>query len=112
MARPALPQQLATQFRGFYLLLLDKYRIDELYDAVLVRPLVRFSRYVLSGFVDGGLITGTGFGLGAGIRGLGSVAQRMQSGNIRSYAGWLAFGAAVLLLLTFFGFGDRMVLPR
>ncbi len=112
MARPALPRQLATQFRGFYLLLLEKYRIDELYDAVLIRPLVRFSRYVLSGVVDGGLITGTGFGLGAGVRGLGAVAQRMQTGNIRSYAGWLAFGAAALLLLTFFGFGDHMVLPR
>ncbi len=112
IARPALPQQLATQFRGVYLLLLDKYRIDELYDAVLVRPVVFLSRYVLSAFVDGGLITGAGFGLGAGMRGLGSVAQRMQSGNIRSYAGWLAFGAAVLLVLTFFGFGTHMALPR
>ncbi len=112
MARPALPQQLATQFRGFYLLLLEKYRIDELYDAVLVRPLVRFSRFVLSGLVDGGLVNGTGFGLGAGVRGLGAVAQRMQSGNIRSYAGWLAFGAAVLLVLTFFGFGNHAAALR
>ena len=112
VARPALPQQLSTQFRGFYLLLLDKYRIDELYDAVLVRPTVAFSRYVLSAFVDGGLITGAGFGMGEGMKGLGAIAQRMQSGNIRSYAGWLALGAAALLVLTFFGFGDHMVLPR
>ena len=27
------------------------------------------------------------------------VVQRIQSGNIRSYAGWLAIGAAALLLL-------------
>jgi NADH-quinone oxidoreductase subunit L len=32
----------------------------------------------------------------------------MQSGNIRSYAGWLAIGAAVILLLSFFGFGAHL----
>ncbi len=105
VARPALPPQLATRFRGIYLLLLDKYRIDELYDRVLVQPVLFVSRYALSAFVEGGLVSGSAFGLGQGVKGLGAVAQRMQSGNIRSYAGWLALGAAVLLLLTFFGFG-------
>ena len=111
MRRPGLPGELATRYRAAYLLLLDKYRIDELYDAILVRPVLLLSRYVLSAFVDGGLITGAGFGLGAGVKGLGSVAQRMQSGNIRSYAGWLALGAGLLLVLTFFGFGTHMA-PR
>ncbi len=108
IARPALPGELANRFRGLYLLLLDKYRIDELYDAVFVQPTLRFSRYVLSTFVDNGLIAGAGFGMGAGVRGLGSIAQRMQGGNIRSYAGWLAFGAGLLLVLTFFGFGTHI----
>jgi len=30
------PAQVAARFRGFYALLLDKYRVDELYDAVFV----------------------------------------------------------------------------
>jgi NADH-quinone oxidoreductase subunit L len=64
---------------------------------------------VLAGFVEGGLISGTAFGLAAGTRGLGSIARRFQGGNIRSYAGWLAFGAALLLVLTYFGFGTHMV---
>ena len=89
----------------------DKYRIDELYDMVFVRPVQFASRYVLSGFVDGGVLGGTAFGLGAGTRGLGALAQRLQSGNIRSYAGWLALGAAVLLVLTCIGFGTHMA-PR
>ncbi len=109
--RPALPEQLATRFRSTYLLLLDKYRVDELYNAVLVRPLLLASKYILGSVIDTGIITGSGFGLGAGVKGLGSVAQRMQSGNIRSYAGWLAFGAAALLVLTFFGFGTHLT-PR
>ena len=109
--RPALPGELAVRFRSLYLLLLDKYRIDELYDTIFVQPTVFVSRYVLAAFVDTGVITGAGFGLSQGVKGLGSVAQRMQSGNIRSYAGWLAFGAALLLVLTFFGFGTHMA-PR
>ncbi len=105
--QPALPGRLAGQYRSVYMLLLDKYRIDELYDAAIVRPTVNFSRFVLSALVDGGLITGGAFGLGAGVRGLGAVTQRMQSGNIRAYAGWLAVGAALLLALALFGFGTH-----
>ncbi len=108
VARPALPAELSRRYHGVYQLLLDKYRIDELYDAVLVRPLLLLSNYGLAAFVDTGVITGTAFGLSQGVKGLGSVAQRMQSGNIRSYAGWLALGAALLLVLSFLGFGTHL----
>jgi NADH-quinone oxidoreductase subunit L len=50
-----------------------------------------------------------GGSLAAGsVRGLGALVQRVQSGNIRSYAGWLAFGAAALLLITYFGFSMQL----
>ena len=107
---PALPEQTANRFRGLYQLVYEKYRIDELYDAVFVKPTMAVSRYLLANVVDAGIISGTAFGLGAGTKGLGSIARRFQSGNIRSYAGWLAFGAALLLVLTYFGFGTHMVI--
>ena len=110
VARPTLPAELSLRFRGIYLLLLEKYRIDELYDWVFVKPTMTISRYFIAGFVDGAIVSGTGFGLGAGVRSLGAITQRIQTGNIRSYAGWLAFGAALLLGLTYFGFGTHMVL--
>ena len=105
VARPALPGELAGRMRVLYALLLDKYRVDELYQTVFVSPLLLFSRYALMGLVDTGLISGSAAGLGFATQGLGSIARRMQSGNIRTYAGWLAFGAGGLLLLVFFGFG-------
>ena len=111
VARPALPKQLATRFHGLYLLVLEKYRVDEFYGATVGRPIQFISRYILSGAVDTGIVTGAGFGLGEGAKGLGAAVARLQSGNIRSYAGWLAFGAALLLALTFFGFGTHMA-PR
>ncbi len=103
-AKPELPQKLATQFRGLYALLLNKYWIDQIYGALIVTPLLLISRYVLKGLIDRGVIDGAGFAAGATAQGFGAIVQRVQSGNIRSYAGWLALGAAVLLIVSYFGF--------
>ncbi len=53
-------------------------------------------------------INGGGSLAAGGVRGLGALVQRVQSGNIRSYAGWLAVGAAALLLITYFGFSMHL----
>jgi NADH-quinone oxidoreductase subunit L len=102
--KPELPQKLATQLRGLYSLLLNKYWVDELYGAIIVTPLLLISRYVLKALIDTGVIDGGGFAAGATAQGFGAIVQRVQSGNIRSYAGWLAAGAAVLLIVAYFGF--------
>ena len=102
--KPELPGKLATQFRALYSLLLNKYWVDEIYGAVFVTPLLLFSRYILKGLVDRGVIDGSGFAAGMTAQGFGAIVQRVESGNIRSYAGWLAVGAAVLLIAIYFGF--------
>ncbi|HTZ90192.1 MAG TPA: NADH-quinone oxidoreductase subunit L [Alloacidobacterium sp.] len=107
-AKPELPEQLATKLRGLHSLLLNKYWVDEFYGAAIVAPVLFLSRYALKGLFDTGVITGGSLALGYTTQGIGSVVQRIQSGNIRSYAGWLALGAAALLLLTYFGFGTHL----
>ena len=102
--KPELPGQLATQFHGLYNLVLNKYWVDQIYGAVIVTPLLLFSRYILKALIDRGIIDGAGFAAGATAQGFGAIVQRVQSGNIRSYAGWLAVGAAVLLIAVYFGF--------
>ena len=108
LRKPRLPAQLAEQMRGFYSLLIHKYWVDEFYSRCIVIPILFLSRFVLWGVVDHGLIDGGGQIAAGGARGLGAVVQRVQSGNIRSYAGWLAIGAAAFLLITFFGFAVRL----
>jgi NADH-quinone oxidoreductase subunit L len=102
--KPAMAHQLAQRAGGAYGLLLHKYWIDQLYNALIVVPLLFLTRYLLWGAVDSGIINGGGSAAAGTVRGLGALVQRVQSGNIRSYAGWLAIGAAALLLLTYFGF--------
>jgi NADH-quinone oxidoreductase subunit L len=107
-AKPELPKQLVAKLHGLYSLLLNKYWIDELYGTVIITPLLFLSRYALKGLFDTGVITGGSLALGYTAQGIGSLVQRVQSGNIRSYAGWLAIGAAALLLLAYFGFGSHL----
>ena len=111
VSKPELPAKISKQFGAVYSLLLNKYWIDELYGAVIVRPLTVFARVGLWWTVDRFLVDGSALGAAGGARGLGYVVRRLQSGNIRSYAGWLAGGAAALLLLMYFGFGVHWIAP-
>jgi NADH-quinone oxidoreductase subunit L len=103
-AKPELPAQIASKLRAIYALLVNKYWVDEIYGAVVVTPVLLVSRYLLKGLIDRGVIDGGGYAAGYTAQGLGALVARIQSGNIRSYAGWLALFAAVLLIVTYFGF--------
>jgi NADH-quinone oxidoreductase subunit L len=106
--KPGMADTVVERARGVYQLLLNKYWIDQLYNAVLVAPLLFLSRYLLWGAVDRGVITGGTSIAAVGVRGLGALVQRVQSGNIRSYAGWLAIGSAAVILITYFGFSMHL----
>ena len=96
--KPERPKQLAAALPGVYNLVANKYYVDELYDATVVKPLLAGSRYLLGWVVDTGILGGAAWLL-AGLATLGgAILQRWQSGNLRSYAAWLAAGAAAVLL--------------
>jgi NADH-quinone oxidoreductase subunit L len=95
--RTDLPAKLAASAGGLYRLILDKYRIDELYGAVFIQPIIALSTNVFWKGIDVGLIDGAVDGGAAGATETSDVMRRMQSGNIRSYAGWVAVGAAAVI---------------
>jgi len=95
--RRDLPAKLREQFQGAYTMLENKYYVDEFYGAAVVKPLIEGSRAVLWKFIDQGLIDGTVNESAAAARDVSNSFRRMQSGNIRSYAGWIAAGAAVVI---------------
>jgi len=96
--KPALPAQLAVTLPGSYKLLANKYYVDEFYGAAVVKPLLAISTYILGWVVDKALLGGAAWLLGGIATFAGALLQRWQSGNIRSYAAWLAAGAAAVLL--------------
>jgi NADH-quinone oxidoreductase subunit L len=106
--KPGMADRLVARVSGLHGLLVHKYWIDQIYTGVIVAPLLFMSRYLLWGAVDRGVINGGGSLAAGSVRGLGALVQRVQSGNIRSYAGWLAVGAAALLVITYFGFSMHL----
>jgi len=101
--KPRTAAALAGRAPALYRLVENKFYIDEIYSALIVAPLLMFTRLFLGGLIDGGIVNGAGAAAGGTTRGLSSLVRRIQSGNIRSYAGWLAIGAAAVLLVMIFG---------
>ena len=99
---PELPERLMTRYRGLYVTLLNKYWVDEIYDALIVNPIHWISTNLLWNFVDVKVIDGTVNGAGEFVRGSGSLLRKLQSGYIRSYAGWILLGAVFLVALLSF----------
>jgi NADH-quinone oxidoreductase subunit L len=95
--RPELPAKIAEASGGLYRLVLNKYWIDELYSAVIIGPLVAFSRVVLWQTVDQKVIDGTVNECAVAARDVSQIVRQQQSGLIRSYAGWIAAGAAAVV---------------
>jgi NADH-quinone oxidoreductase subunit L len=80
-----------------YTLLLNKYYVDELYNAVIVQPIKQISTFVLWKGADAGLIDGTVNGVGRAVRESSSSLRRLQSGSVRAYAASLFVGVILIL---------------
>jgi len=92
------PAELAAALPAGYKLLANKYYVDEFYGATVIKPLMATSTYLLGWFVDKAILGGAAWLLGGIATFAGALLQRWQSGNLRSYAAWLAAGAAAVLL--------------
>jgi len=96
---PDAPKRLAQSVRGLYTVLLNKYYVDEIYAALIVRPLLWISTNVLWHVVDEGVIDGTVNGTARVARESGGELRKLQSGNTRSYATWVIVGAVGFTVL-------------
>jgi NADH-quinone oxidoreductase subunit L len=94
--RPDLPGRTARSFPGLYRLLVAKYCVDEAYDAVVVRPLVRGAEKVYTRF-DLGVIDGALDGSAAAAAAAGKGLNVLQSGLVRDYALAFLLGAIIFL---------------
>jgi NADH-quinone oxidoreductase subunit L len=88
---------LADRFSGAYRLLLNKYYVDEAYDATVVQPLRILSAEGLWKIVDTRIIDGTVNGIGRFVSGSSEILRRTQSDSVRAYAASLFLGAVAVL---------------
>jgi NADH-quinone oxidoreductase subunit L len=96
--KPARAASMAASAPAAYQLVMNKYYVDQILNDYLVKWFLNGCNYFLEWVVDKIIIGGIALLLGGIATFAGMVLQRWQSGNIRSYAAWLAAGAAALLL--------------
>jgi NADH-quinone oxidoreductase subunit L len=78
-------------------LLLNKYYVDEVYDAAVVQPIKVVSTEGLWRAFDVGLIDGAVNGVAAIVGAGATVLRRLQTGSVRAYAGSVLVGAVMVI---------------
>ena len=96
LRRPTIPAAVAMGFAPIHRLLYNKYYVDEIYDAYLVRPLRRFGgfcfgvdRYFISAILW--IISAVPRAAGFGLRGL-------QAGSMQGYATGMIVGVLAIVI--------------
>jgi NADH-quinone oxidoreductase subunit L len=95
--RRRIADNMVREFPGLHRLLLNKYYVDELYDATIVQPIKAASTEGLWRWFDVRVIDGAVNGTASIVDGSAGVLRRLQSGSVRAYAGSLFVGVVVIL---------------
>ena len=95
--RRDLAETAARRFAPLHRLLLNKYYVDEIYDATIVQPIKVASQEGLWRWFDVRVIDGAVNGTGAVVDGSAAVLRRLQTGSVRAYAGSLFVGVVMIL---------------
>jgi NADH-quinone oxidoreductase subunit L len=128
--------RLADKFRPIHTLLYNKYYFDELYDLILIRPILGLSRFswtfdanVVDGLVnlvgwltvvwsdikmwfDKWIIDGIVNGSGWLVRSFGSLLRYVQSGSMQFYALFILIGLALFAMAKWELFLREFNVPR
>jgi NADH-quinone oxidoreductase subunit L len=95
--RPDIPKALARDQKLLYEFLLNKWYFDEIYDFLIVRPLLRLGRLLWKGG-DGFVIDGFGpDGVSARVLDVTKNVVRLQTGYLYHYAFAMLIGVAALI---------------
>jgi NADH-quinone oxidoreductase subunit L len=78
-------------------LLENKYYVDEIYDATLIRPIKTTSREVFWQIIDIGVIDGFLHSIGEAVTEAGRLGRYLQAGFVRGYAAIILAGALILI---------------
>jgi len=96
--RPGVPALLRQRASGLYTAVVNKYWVDEFYDAAIVRPLVVVSERVLFRGIDAGGIDGLVNGAAGAVRALAARGlKHAQTGLAQSYLFFMIAGALAML---------------
>jgi NADH-quinone oxidoreductase subunit L len=98
LKRKNIAESIQKRYPRVYRLLLNKYFVDELYDAVVVGPTVKTSEEILWKIIDVSLIDGIVNGSARIMSSLAQSLKKIQTGVAQSYA--IVFLGGILFVIT------------
>ncbi|MFA3782107.1 NADH-quinone oxidoreductase subunit L [Melioribacteraceae bacterium 4301-Me] len=100
--KPAIAETVKRKFKNIYNLLLNKYFVDEFYEAAVVQPIQKSSEKILWKFTDAFLIDGIVNGTAELVEKTSKIIRKMQTGVAQFYAVVMMIGIAAVLLWIIF----------
>ncbi len=95
--KPEIALKVSSKFKGMYNLLLNKYFIDEAYEASVVKPIQKGSEKVLWKAADVTLIDGLVNSIASVIQNGSGILRKIQTGIVQFYALVIVAGIALVL---------------
>ncbi len=97
LKNPKVADSYSKRFKGTYKLFLNKYFVDEIYEAAIIKPIVRGSEVILWKIADIKLIDGFVNGVASLIGGISSKIRKIQTGVAQIYALVMMLGIVAAL---------------
>jgi NADH-quinone oxidoreductase subunit L len=95
--RRSIAENAAREFAPVHRLLLNKYYVDEIYDAAIVQPIRVASQEGLWRGFDVKVIDGAVNGAAAIVNSSSTLLRRLQTGSVKTYAGSVFVGVVAIL---------------
>ena len=93
------PEEDSEELDSFAKLLTNKYYVDEIYAAIITKPLDKLAAFVYK-YIDQGLIDGTVNNTGTALNSISGQLRKLQNGNIGAYIFAMVIGIITILVLT------------
>ena len=97
LKKPSIAEKTSSKFKGIYNVFLNKYFLDEAYEASIINPIVKGSENILWKIADNKLIDGLINGVANLVGKISDLIKKVQTGVAQSYALVMVLGILIAL---------------
>jgi NADH-quinone oxidoreductase subunit L len=95
---PTIPQTIRESFPKLYTLFLNKYFVDEIYGATIIKPVLNMSNNIILKFFDLGIIENIVNGIPKFIGYVSGSIRKVQDGLVSHYLAYMGSGVVVIII--------------
>lgn len=94
--KPDIPENIVSRCKGLHRVIYNKYYVDEIYQAVIIKPFLKICEFS-SDFFDAKVVDGSVNGVAAVFKNLSGGMRRIQTGALQFYLLMMSIGIVIIL---------------